>query len=136
MYRHHSRAGLVRGKVVDARRPGEVIDDFLEKPGRIIATKLVWVRNDRDNWRAFTWFCRVHALEWKVPMKAAPVEERWTVDGKTEKDSGMVRPVGYTAVIEVRGDEAGMRELLGCTFIKKWEDCLDVGAPTFRYRRR
>lgn len=103
----------------------------------VVATKLVWVRTDHVHWRRFVRFCKRHGLVWKQPKKPVAREQRWTVDDVVDAPEVIRdKPYEWWGVLEVSGDVAGLRELVGMRFIKKWEDCLDVGEPRFHYRRR
>lgn len=142
MRKHRSRAGNVRGNVVNARVKeriiGQVAEDvFLVKPGYIAATKLVFLCNrNRWCWQQFLNFCKRHDLQWKFPQKGTPQAEQW----RERHDDGELgdllpdppdrkRPRDFEVAVEVSGRLEFLALMVRKCWVNKWEDCLDVGAP-------
>ena len=114
MRRHHSRAGLVRGRVVDANRPVDICPGLRAATG-IQPVKLVKVRVwDARMWRDFVRYCAKFGIRWKVAG---------TADDKKER-----HVLGW---YEVWGDAGWLQGLLRSRCVERWEDCLNIGAPRF-----
>lgn len=134
MKKHRSRAGLARGRTIDARRKAVAIAPGIVLPGKIYPNILVQVKRDKSSWKHFKMTCNALGLQWKVPVKAAPMTDRWTVDGVKETPAP-VQDKPVNGIVEVHGPELGLRELRSMWFVTMWWNCLDVGEPRFYYRR-
>lgn len=114
MHKHHSRAGLVRGRVVTASRPVEICPG-LRKVNGLEAIALIKVKRDSGRlWKQFVHYCRKYGL-------------RWCIAG----DKGNARARAVLGWYEVWGDANWLARLCTSGCVREWTDCLNVGAPRF-----
>lgn len=107
--RHWSKSGLVRGRVVDARLEGVEILPGIERPGRMVVTKMVMISCYRKQWKDFRQFLAKNGLR----AKAAG----------SKKYVDLIRPKKMDRMMyEVSGSMDGLVEMIGKSFVLFWED--------------
>lgn len=116
MKRHHSQAGLVRGKTVARVRKLELPSGVIfhgKRPCILVTVKT----GSSAHWRKFLWHCKKYGLEYQLAGTNGRLA--CEVDG---------RPRGHTATYEVSG-WGGLEELTELPCVVRWEWMLNVGAP-------
>lgn len=113
MKKHHSKVHAPRGRITSGR--GHVDLGGVQLPGTW-PVLLVTIKNCRDGWKQFLFFCRKYGLVFKIAGEKEEVTP--------------ARRKGWQVTYEVKGGPA-LEELTDKWFVVDWHYPLNVGAPHF-----